>query len=334
MKKRLVEKNVPTDPAKWSYYKSQAKKKFDVYPSAYANAWAAKKYKAAGGKWKTEEAKLEKEKFTKPDQMRVNELVFTNTARLDGYEVAKFVKAYKKLNTKNLVRFDKSKGMYYGYPRGSKQPHWKYDKDSGKIYHSLDNQLVLGLLNAYNMVSKNHPWTLSESINEGIRYNMEMGIPLENPPYRYGSRKFFNYINELRQVNQDVISDEIKEILNSDIGKIGIYEGKKVPLDFPMLVEAEYQGKDVELNKPKRGGSKKFYVYVKDGDKVKKVSFGAKSGGQSLAVKLQDPKARKAFADRHDCKNKTDKTKAGYWACRIGRYWKSLGGGENFSGYW
>ena len=48
----LVEKNVPTQPAKWSYYKSQAKKKFDVYPSAYANAWAAKKYKAAGGGWK------------------------------------------------------------------------------------------------------------------------------------------------------------------------------------------------------------------------------------------------------------------------------------------
>lgn len=49
---QLLEKNIPTDPAKWSYYKAQAKKKFDVYPSAYANAWAAKKYKAAGGGWR------------------------------------------------------------------------------------------------------------------------------------------------------------------------------------------------------------------------------------------------------------------------------------------
>jgi len=48
----FVEKNTPTNPSKWSYYKSQAKKKFDVYPSAYVNAWAAKKYKAAGGGWK------------------------------------------------------------------------------------------------------------------------------------------------------------------------------------------------------------------------------------------------------------------------------------------
>ena len=51
----FLEKNTPTNPSKWSYYKSQAKKKFDVYPSAYANAWAAKQYKAAGGGWKKEQ---------------------------------------------------------------------------------------------------------------------------------------------------------------------------------------------------------------------------------------------------------------------------------------
>ena len=49
----LHEKNVPTKPALWSKYKSQAKAKFDVYPSAYANGWAAKMYKKAGGGWKT-----------------------------------------------------------------------------------------------------------------------------------------------------------------------------------------------------------------------------------------------------------------------------------------
>ena len=48
----FLERNIPTDPGKWAYYKSQAKKKFDVYPSAYANAWAAKMYKKAGGGWR------------------------------------------------------------------------------------------------------------------------------------------------------------------------------------------------------------------------------------------------------------------------------------------
>ena len=92
------------------------------------------------------------------------------------------------------------------------------------------------------------------------------------------------------------------------------------------LDEAEYRGKKVSLNKPKRGGSKKFYVYTKNKKgNVIKVAFGAAGGGGNLAVKLRDPKARKAFADRHNCEQKNDKTKAGYWSCRLPRYAKSLG---------
>ena len=49
----LEEKNVPTSPEKWAQAKAQAKSKFDVYPSAYANGWAAKKYKEMGGDWKS-----------------------------------------------------------------------------------------------------------------------------------------------------------------------------------------------------------------------------------------------------------------------------------------
>jgi len=45
-------KNCPTQPAKWAASKAAAKAKFDVYPSAYANGWAAKNYKAKGGGWK------------------------------------------------------------------------------------------------------------------------------------------------------------------------------------------------------------------------------------------------------------------------------------------
>jgi len=62
---KLDEKNVPTNPSKWSYYKAQAKKKFDVYPSAYANGWAAKQYKKAGGGWKSESVNEE----LRPDEV-------------------------------------------------------------------------------------------------------------------------------------------------------------------------------------------------------------------------------------------------------------------------
>jgi hypothetical protein len=48
----LLEKNIPTSPDKWARAKAAARAKFKVYPSAYANLWAAKKYKSMGGGWK------------------------------------------------------------------------------------------------------------------------------------------------------------------------------------------------------------------------------------------------------------------------------------------
>ena len=50
----------PTNPALWSRVKAEAKKKFDVYPSAYANAWAAKEYKKRGGGWRGPDNRVKK----------------------------------------------------------------------------------------------------------------------------------------------------------------------------------------------------------------------------------------------------------------------------------
>ena len=154
---------------------------------------------------------------------------------------------------------------------------------------------------------------------------------IESNQYRVGSEKYYEFFNEKRSLYERGELSPVgfdKELLEGDIGKYDTYDGEHVPLDCPMM-ESEYQGQDVELNKPKVGGSKKYYVYVKDGDKVKKVSWGDTSG---LKVKLNDKEARKSFAARHDCANKKDKTKAGYWACNLPRYAKQLGlsGGGNF----
>jgi len=54
-KKKSSGKNVPNNPSLWSSCKAQAKAKFDVYPSAYANGWAAKQYKSKGGTWRKSE---------------------------------------------------------------------------------------------------------------------------------------------------------------------------------------------------------------------------------------------------------------------------------------
>ena len=99
-----------------------------------------------------------------------------------------------------------------------------------------------------------------------------------------------------------------------------------------LIDEAEFRGKDVPLNKPKRGGSKAYYVYVRDPKtkKIKKVSFG--SGG--LRAKIKNKEARNAFAKRHRCKDKKDRTKAGYWSCRLPYYAKILGLGQNMQTFW
>jgi hypothetical protein len=95
------------------------------------------------------------------------------------------------------------------------------------------------------------------------------------------------------------------------------------PIDFilefwdDVVVEAEYQGRKVTLNKPMQGDVKKFKVYVKDPKtkNVKKVNFG----DPNMRIKKSNPKRRKAFRDRHNCKKKMkkgDKTTAGYWSCK------------------
>jgi hypothetical protein len=153
---------------------------------------------------------------------------------------------------------------------------------------------------------------------------------VESNPYRVGSEKYFEYFREAREKyyrGELVIEASEIDIMESDLGNFAQFNGEDVALDC-IFEEAE---KDVELNKPKKGGPKKYYVYVRDPStgNVKKVSWGDTSG---LKVKLNDPAARKSFAARHKCAQQNDKTSAAYWACRLPRYAKQLGlsGGGNF----
>ena len=180
-------------------------------------------------------------------------------------------------------------------------------------------------------------------ISEGLRYHIENGVSLQENVFRIGSKKYLQLFAEARMLHEwgNISLDENSKFLieNTDIGKFGVYEGKKVPLDLPKLNEEEdleenkkKKKKDPPIGKPKRGGSKAYYVYVRDPKtkNVKKVSFG--SGG--LRAKIRNPKARNAFAKRHDCKNKKDRTKASYWSCNLPRYAPALGLRPKMNTYW
>ena len=91
----------------------------------------------------------------------------------------------------------------------------------------------------------------------------------------------------------------------------------------PDVNEAEYRGKKVKLGKPTRGDVKKFKVYVKNPKgNVVKVNFGhggtsaKKAGQKTMRIRKNNPKARKSFRARHNCKSPGPRHKARYWSCR------------------
>ena len=302
-------------------------------------------------------------------------------------------------------------------------------------------------------------------LSEGLKYHIDTNKPLTEHLYRAGSRAYFDLFAEARSLYSRGIleftnEDDLALLTETNLGHFGMFEGKKVPLDFPIELNEQmdledelanmefgmdydqlgdnekewvrdemdnmsiresdskypnfdlnknikYQdtsissgmwrytgteqgGKGVYKNlnngqilafdksdfdifknnlsshfdideatieerivnileakkkkakkkdnrpigKPMRSssGGKAYKVYVKDPKtkKIKTVRFG--SGG--LRAKINDSKARAAFAKRHKCSTKKDRTKAGYWSCRLPRYAKLLGLKSSFSGFW
>ena len=254
-------------------------------------------------------------------------------------------------------------------------------------------------------------------LSEGLKYHIDNNKPLTEHVYRAGSKNYFDLWAEARALySRGIIDiknqDDLEILTETQLGEFGLYEGKKVPLDFIMeeieleeankkntheitltfensklldrfkaiptfskmlapnqmkslnvgnnnltvnnvslnglermesmglykiskkLEEADKKKKTPPIGKPKRdsSGGKAYKVYVRDPKtkKIKTVRFG--SGG--LRAKINNPKARKAFAARHRCGTGEPKTSARYWSCRLPRFSKLLGLKGSFSGFW
>ena len=127
--------------------------------------------------------------------------------------------------------------------------------------------------------------------------------------YEVGTDNYVNYLKDITPGEDK--KKEYKQVREEPLNEWGEIDE-----------DAEYQGKKVKLNNPVRGGSKKFYVYVRnDKGNVVKVSFGDSTG---LSIKRDDPERRKAFRARHNCDQKKDKTTPGYWSCKFWEKGKSV----------
>jgi hypothetical protein len=188
--------------------------------------------------------------------------------------------------------------------------------------------------------------TENVKVSKNLNYHINNKITLSESVFRPYSDGYFNLVCEVRNLYHKgsiQLNRSDKWLIETDLGKmVRISTGEYVSLDCPYLMteeellsEAEYQGKKVKVGYPMRnsGGGKKYKVYVKDPStgRIKKITFGDVHGG--LTAKVSNPDARRSFAARHKCKDKKDRMKAGYWACRINRY-GHLWGGKTYGGYW
>jgi hypothetical protein len=165
-----------------------------------------------------------------------------------------------------------------------------------------------------------------------LRYHLSKNIPLCENIFRTYSESYFELIDEVRKLYYDnliELCDADAELVESDLGKKEVFEGREVYLDAPieveedLIMELKHRGRTVHLNRPFRtpGGPKKYAVYVKSKNgNVKKVTFG----DPNMRSRASSKARRKSFAARHRCSQKKDRTTAGYWSCRSHRI-RSLG---------
>ena len=190
----------------------------------------------------------------------------------------------------------------------------------------------LSVLKEVNYTRKggNGPLVNEEEIGE---------FPFEYKGFKYNVEDTGGMIDGYgRKVWQVSIQDKNGDVETTNVRGSSDREGHQEAKKFIEDELLPYYGLNEEakkkLNKPMRdsSGGKAYKVYVKDPKtgNIKTVRFG--SGG--LKAKINDPKARQAFAKRHKCSTKKDKTKASYWSCRLPRYAKLLGLKSNFTGFW
>jgi len=305
----LTEKNVPTDPAKWAASKAAAKKKFDVYPSAYANAWAAKNYKGKGGGWRTKKESIEVESIEEAKLSTIHK-----AAKKGNYPATIVVIEKNKVIYQELVKTPQVVPAVFNILQ-KKYPNAKISIESktGEVLFtegiSVSDERHFGKKGIIIMIDDNGKKVsaIFKNKKNADKYNRNKSSDVQallnlakNTPYPKAIDESIEeyYVENFQDVN------ELVEFLK---------ENK------PTLSEAEYQGRKVQLNKIMQGDVKKFKVYVNNpSGNVVKVNFGhkGKGGEKTMSIKKNNPERRKSFRARHNCDNPGPKHKARYWSCR------------------
>ena len=290
----------------------------------------------------------EVEEFSTYEQRMVNQI---RRALKDGTSIFKLPMKTQDFYRKNKDRLNESDSKYPDFDLNKNIKYqdtsissgmWRYTgkEQGGKgVYRNLMNDQFLGFSSDDFDFFKKHlgsHFDISESLDEVDRYS-----GFDRNPEDPDSEPFepTGSVSEFREDLRALFGKFKGDLKNPEFikGVAQIMVNWK-PLLRSQLDEAKKKKAKKKDNRPigkpmrSSSGGKAYKVYVKDPKtkKVKTVRFG--SGG--LRAKINDSKARAAFAARHKCSPKKDRTKAGYWSCRLPRYAKLLGLKSSFSGFW
>jgi len=178
----------------------------------------------------------------------------------------------------------------------------KYKERYGEEWQSKIEETYNKMFNKVIDTNTNMQEGRMKDIAIDLKSKEEGGLDAEEFQRKYNKSK--------AEMRKDLGASEgfklsFKDFMNEEADEWGIFPSQ--------INEAEYQGKTVTLNKPVRGGSKKFYVYTKnEKGNVVKVSFG----DPNMEIKRDDPARRRSFRARHNCDNPGPKWKARYWSCK------------------
>ena len=209
--------------------------------------------------------------------------------------------------------------------------------DDEAIAHEIAMEHVYEDPEYYTKLSKakleeNKALLKDPKVSKHLKYHIKEGVGVDRNVFRPDSDSFYRLFREVRKLHSEgrytLNENEKHYILETDIGKFGVFEGERVPLDHPMLNEE----KDPPIGKPMKNsdGEKKYKVFVRNPKtgNIKKITYGDKKGG--LKGNWNSAEARESFAARHKCADKKDRMSSGYWACRAhkdfgknvpGRFW-------------
>ena len=181
-------------------------------------------------------------------------------------------------------------------------------------------------------------------ISENLQYHIDKNIPLMENVFRIGSDAHLSMIKEARKLYSRGVLDLCEEdeaLMETHLGEFDLYENEIVPLDLPMLeeqmdIEDEIANEEFGMDYDQLGSNEKEWVRdeIDNMEMRESLDESKYEKEETIQQTIDRLKARKAFAARHKCSQKKDRTKASYWSCRLPRYAKLLGLKSSFSGFW